>query len=256
MNLLRPLLILLIPLVHGIILWQLFLMPASVVYLILTLFILTDVMLFSFTPRDMVPTWRFGITWPPLALVVFIAGTFLFLDTSFLLTREIVIGVNALVQGIFLLHLYYYYYRPDRYQERSLQRVTESMNTLIVFCASAVLFALVFFLDVPIWYMVIPYVWVIGCCSLQTVWIHGLSAKAHYPIVIAPAILMLELVYALLWLPSIYFVNACIIAIFYSGVMSLSIASIKKELKRRDVVVTGLISLLMLVLVVVTTKWR
>src|ERR1044072_3174784 len=107
--------LILLPIVQSAFLLSLFIWPEPnyIICFIAGNIILTDILLFGIVPHHLSYSERFMISWPPLAMSTLVAGVLLFLDIEYLNPRYIVIGVNALLQIIYLTHLYYHYYRPD-----------------------------------------------------------------------------------------------------------------------------------------------
>ena len=256
MKILRPLLIALLPLIHIAVFLTLGLTEHYILWVLPVVFLITDLLLLPLTPPRASWSVRLSTTLPSILLILSSLGLYLFLEDTALFARVAVIVANALLQGIYLFNLYSYSYRSEHYQERSLSHVSSYMNMLIVFYSSCLLFASIFFIDIPIWYLIAPFVVIIMGVTTQSLWIDGIKIRAQGYLWIAMPIIMVELLYVLLWLPSFYYVNGLVIAIWYTCLMHVGISSARKELEKREIAITTIIAIFVIVLLMLTARWR
>lgn len=256
MKFLRPLVIGLLPVLHTAVFLLLPWAENYILWVIPAVFLLTDVLLLAVTPPRASWSVRLSTTIPSIFLVLSSLGIYVFLEDSQLVTRIAVIAGNALMQAVYLFNLYNYSYRPKHYQERSLSNTSDYMNMLTVFYTSCVLFASVFFIDVPIWYLIPPFLLVIMGVTTQSFWIDGISIKSQGYMWAAMPIIMTELLYVLLWLPSIYYVNALVVVVWYTALIHLSVSSARRELEQREITTTIIIALVVVLLPMLTALWR
>jgi len=256
MKALRIILIGLLPLLQAACLWSLFLWPAYAFYLLAAVFVITDAGFFLMIPRSISPSQRFSVMWSSLFAAVTLGGALLFLDIRFVWPRLGLIAANVILQIIVLVHIYYRFYRTNRYHERSLARATDYLNTMGVFCGGVTAFALVFFLDIPSW-IVLPILMLgIGLSCLQALWENNLSLRSHGYFVAAVLVALAELSYALMWLPALYSVNAALIAVCYGLMVNTMLASFRNELRRNDLITAVILAVTMIGLLIGTARWR
>lgn len=217
-------------------------------------FLVTDMLLAPYFSENRKPADIFTYSFLPLALVpLTFLGSFFIEDPRLI---NAVIAINAFTQFFYFLNLYFFFYKPERYQERSLYHASSVMQILIFFYSSETLFGFSYYLDISQLYTFPPFILLLGGLFTQILWVRQISLREHAMVLLAGIIIFAELVIALSLLPSIYFVNALIATVCFSAFIHLSVAAIRKELTRLEVASTVILGLIVLLLVVGTASWR
>ncbi|MEK7102846.1 MAG: hypothetical protein AAB870_00695 [Patescibacteria group bacterium] len=217
-------------------------------------FIMQDVMLFFIFPRQERKWDVISITFP-IVFHMLLAWAVLFYveDVHFLYAVAI---AHCLLQYIFLGNVYYFLYKFDRYQKRALPHITSYIGIVNVFYATLLVYALSFYQDIPIWYSVGPLLVFLGLTIMQNMWIHDISLRQRWYYIAVVLIVMTQLVFVTQILPSVYFVNALWLVLCYYTAVHMGIAALQKELTRKELTRNGVIIAIVVVLVLITTRWR
>lgn len=217
-------------------------------------FLVTDILLVPLFSGNKKKVSVYVYSFPPLGAVVGTYALFFFLEDSW--TKLALISVNALVQGVYFLNLYYLLFKPDRTQERSFLHVNSMMHALILFTASGVAYGLSQYLALPVWYWILPYTLIIAGCQTQVFAVHGLALKEYRNEFILATVCIVELAWALSLLPSLSLTNAILLTALASVLTSIIISSIKKELSRMEAIGAVLIVFAVVLFVSGTAAWR
>ncbi len=203
-------------------------------WLLLAAFVLTDACLTLMTPKGTGRAQIFFVSLPPVGLI---AGSFgmLFIVENALL-KNTVIGFNAILQMIYLLNMYYHFYRSHYYQERSLLHINGVFQTVVFFYLAGILFGLHYFLDIPLWYLLPPFLAASLIFFAQYALLHAMGKRQLFLLLTAWALILVESVFVLQYLPTIYYVNAFVLTAAYYAFSNLSISAVVNEISRRQIV--------------------
>ncbi len=217
-------------------------------------FVLQDIMLFFLFPRQERKWDVVSITFP-IVFHMLLAWAVLFYveDIHFLYTVAI---AQCILQYIFLGNVYYFLYKFDRYQKRALPHITSYTGIVNVFYATVLVYALSFYQDIPIWYSIGPLLLFLFLTIIQNMWIHDVSLRRRWYYVVVALTVMTQLIFATQILPSVYFVNALWLVLCYYMTVHLGIAALQKELTRKEMIRNGVIIAVVVLLVLITTRWR
>lgn len=217
-------------------------------------FLVTDIFLVPLFSGNKKKVNVYAYSFPPLGAVVGTFALFFFLEEPW--AKVALIFVNALVQGVYLLNLYYLLFKQDRTQERSFLHVNSMMHVLILFTVSGVAYGLGQYLALPVWYWILPYAIIIAGCQAQVFAVHGLALKEYRTELVTSSVCIVELAWALSILPSLSLTNAILLTTFASALTSIIVSSIKKELSRMESIGAVLVVSAVVGLVVGTAAWR
>lgn len=223
-------------------------------HLLIAVVLLTDFCLTLFIPRTIPKRQLFLTSLPALALPLFSFGILFLLEYDIL--RNAVLILNVILGPIYLLNLYYNFYRPEKYQERSLFNINGTIQTLVFFYAAALYFGFIFYLDIQSWYLIIPFLLIVVTLFLQNLFVHKIQVRPNILFIIALVIIILELIFALSWLPTLYYINACVLTVFFYALSNLGIASMNREISRSQISTYFVLCGGMLLLVLSTAFWR
>ncbi len=232
----------------------LFLYEDYYLYAAVGLIILSDIALFALFPKRQEKSLILTLTAPSILLTTSSLAIGTFLENNAL--KNMLVSCHAFLQSIYLLNAYYYFYRRELYQERSLWHTTSTMNTVTFFFSSSTFFALAYFLGIPILYMVPPCALLVFGLSTQAVYIHELSFKEQYLFPITMVITMCSIIVSIAWLPSIYYVSAALATAYFYSASNIGISVLRKELTIRDIRSYFIVLGIVILLVIGTSQWR
>lgn len=220
----------------------------------IALIVLSDIGLFALLPKRQTKSLIITLTASSVLLTASSLAMGVFLES--ILLKNILVGSHAFLQSMYLLNMYYYFYRRESYQERSLWHTTSTMNTVTFFFVSSTVFALAYFLGVPVLYSLVPYFFFVFGLSVQMMYIHELSFKEYirFPVTISATVC--SVILSLAWLPSTYYINAVLATVYFYSVSNIGISALRKELTTRDIRNYFIVSLIVVVLVIGTAQWR
>lgn len=228
--------------------------PSFYFHGVIASFVLQDIMLFFLFPRQERKWDVVSITFPIVFHVLLAWAVLLYIEDVHLLYAVAI--AQCVLQYIFLGNVYYFLYKFDRYQKRALPHITSYIGIVNVFYAALLVYALSFYQDIPIWYSVGPLLLFLLLTIIQNLWIHDLSLRERWYYVAVVLIVMAQIVFVTQMLPSVYFVNAITLVITYYAAVHLGISVLQKELTRKEIIRNGVVIAIVVVLVLLTTRWR
>lgn len=254
MTTLRILTILFLPLLQVGILIGGLTFPAAYFYSALAGFIITDALVALFFKRN---TPHSNILWyalPSLLLYLSSAGSLVVVEERYLITSILI--AQALFQWLYVINLFFYLYRKERYQETSFWHITMSLHVLSFFNFAVALYGLDYYADYSALYLGIPLCLISALVFAQQIIISGSSARKHWQFWSLQTLLIAESIIILQWFPSPYVTKAFFLTIPFFLACQLGMAFHRKELQMRSALVTTTITIIMLLLVVISTRWR
>lgn len=220
----------------------------------LSAFLATDILLVPYFTKKEKQADIFTYSFLPLLLILLTFCGIFFIESDFVI--RLMIAINGVSQFFYLLNLYYHFFRPDQYQERSLYHASSFLHILAFFYASETVFGLAYYVDISLFITLPVFMLVLAGLFVQMFLVRQISPRQNMLAIGAGVVLTCELMIALSFLPSIYYVSAGLATAFFSAFSHLLVSSIKKELTRFEVLSTVLIAFFVVVLVVATATWR
>jgi hypothetical protein len=245
--------IFLIPLLQAALLWFGIFFDMYFFYFIVGAFLMSDVLLYLFIPKKMEKIKVFVISFPPLALLLAVGATLFFLEGN--TSRLSVIVIHTVLQLLYGARMVRYIYK-EGYPEVFF---TETVSTILLasyFFFSFSFYAIIYFLEIPIWYLLGPFLLLTFLFFVLHIWMRGYAIRDHILALAAYSVLIMEALLVIRWLPSFYHVNAMLITALYFTIVSIGCGSLKKEVSRVQKILTVILVSVVVVLVMVTTQWR
>lgn len=189
---------------------------------------------------------------PPASLMIGSVGFLFFLNS--IVAQIIFISVVIIFYGIYLEAVFIYYYQPQKYTNLSLSNLSFSVNVFSIFLLSSFGFALQLIRVVPIWILVlVSVIYTVGF-MLHMLISYKIWNNNTKPVVMV-ALLAAEMVWALHFLPTAYYVNGILMAIMLYCVPALIQYHLRDALTKRALWQTISISLIALIVVLSTSQW-
>jgi hypothetical protein len=188
----------------------------------------------------------FLYSFPFLTLSVFSFGILLILESTLL--KIGVIGVETIIGFVYLLNVASALFRPEKYEERSFANISATIHSIVMLYSSVLFFGLQYYIDFPIWYLIIPFLAVSAVIFMHMLWTHGIQhVLQHRLLIICFLLLVLELIFSIQWLPVHYTVNAFIVTVFFYIFSNLIISSLRNEVTRSQVITYFIIGAIVIV---------
>lgn len=214
---------------------------------------MTDVMLYLFIPPRTDPKRAFIASFPPLALFLGASAALFFLDRQSL--QWTVVGVHAALQMLYGIRMRRFMTR-EGYPDIFFYETVSVVLLVSYFFFSFSFYALVYFLGIPIWYGMVPFMALTFLFFLTHLWMRGAFLRDHGILLGAYVALIAEAILVIRWLPSLYHVNAFFITVLYFISVSLGIDSLRREIHRGRKLFTIILSSVMVLLLMLTAQWR
>lgn len=158
---------------------------------------------------------------------------------------------------IFLESIFRFFYRPRVYTPYSLENISWVLSFLIVFWSYASFFALktFFHLSLPLLlslifflnFLVIYFIFRLAKISLE---------KKNFVYYFFPNLIVLELFYAFLFLPTTFYINGLILAILFFLMINLLKENLSAILTEKTIKKYLTIASPLLILTIILAKWR
>lgn len=188
--------------------------------------------------------------------VFFLSGAMFlgFLDNW--LIKEATIIYLAVINTFFLYTLIIYSYHKYKYRDHSLSNISRILNISSIFFWFTAIFNLQAFLKIPLWLLILGSGVIIYLLIYQFFLIHKINYSLSNLFVFVASGIMLEICFALTWLPLISPVKGALITSIYYFITSLSRhhfqATLSKAVYARYSIVVGIIWFLTLI----TARWE
>ncbi|MBI2644743.1 hypothetical protein HYW94_01015 [Candidatus Uhrbacteria bacterium] len=246
-------LIILIPIAQAALLKSALFFDGYFFYFIVGTFFLTDILLYLFIPKKTDGKKVFIISFPPLALLLAASAMLFFLEGE--RAQWLVIGIHTALQLLYGMRMYRFMFQ-EGYPEIFFTQTVSLVLLVSYFFFSFSFYALIYFLEIPIWYLIVPFLFLTFLFFLIHAWMHDARAREYGKELVACIILIAEALLVIRWLPSLYHVNAFLITVLYFAVVSFGCGSLKKDISRAQKILTVILSVIVVVLVGITAQWR
>lgn len=195
--------------------------------------------------------WNFSI----LPIIFLIAVIFYSTMLQNALTIQVIFALVLIFLYFYLRFSYYYLIRPVSYKVASIENISSYVNLISVFLFSASIYGLEAFLNFPVWPLMLVLAIFSGLAIYQIFWTSKIELKASLIYVIICPLVIIELAWALSFLPLNYNVSGLILAICYYvliGLTKLKLLDMLDMPKVKLYLYFGLISILVVLL---TSRW-
>jgi len=195
--------------------------------------------------------WNFLIT--PFLLLLSGLSFIIFIESFWL--KHILIATLAILLGVFLEATFLYFRLRPKYQAHSLENISNYLNLLIVFLVFSSFFSSIVFLEAAFWQLILPAAIICFLLSYQITEISDIAFYRSWPYIVIITLILVELFWAVNFLPTSIYVNSLILTLAYYLMMGLSrnwlLGIIDKRVTRRYLI----ISLSCFILILITAKW-
>ncbi|OGY44903.1 MAG: hypothetical protein A2729_03935 [Candidatus Buchananbacteria bacterium RIFCSPHIGHO2_01_FULL_39_14] len=195
--------------------------------------------------------WRYLIT----PILFFLSGTtfFVFLDGIYF--RQGVAIALVIALAVYLEVIFLWFCERLKYQAHSLENISVHLNLVTIFLTASSLVGLVIFIGLPLWLMIIIFVFFVTLLNYELIWSSGVAPKLGWLYSLVITLAMTEIFWAVNFLPTSVYVDGLIISLSYYLITGLArnwlIGVKEKKVIKRYLFV----SLICLLIVFLTAKW-
>ena len=195
--------------------------------------------------------WHFLFT--PLLLFISCGLFFLFLENfQAMVVLGGVLGVLELIYGE---HLFYYFHQPSEYRVYTIERVSLILSVVTTFLLSSALFGLLILVHVPLWMLAPAFFLFATFMVYSTLWVSKVDSDRSSSYSLVGGLLLTQIFIALSFLPVAHTTNAALLAVFLYFFLGMSRADFMKRLTRRVFLRYLFFTVIVLTIILVTTKW-
>lgn len=195
--------------------------------------------------------WNFFLT--PLLLVLAGAAFFAFLEMP--IAMVVLLGVVSTLQLAYAEHLFYYFHRPSEYRVYTIERISFILSMVVVFLLSSALFGLLILVNVPLWALAPAFFLVAVFLVYTLLWVSKVDPVRASPYAVAGGLLLTQIFIALSFLPVGHMTSGAFLTACFYFFLGVSRADFMGRLTRPVFLRYLFFTLLMLVLILSTTKW-
>ncbi len=190
--------------------------------------------------------WYFVGT--PVVFLLSSIGFLLLLEDS--VSRWALAGLAASLLFVFGELVFVYLHLPASYQPYSIEHLSLPMNILSVFFLSATFFGTNLFLQLPLPLLSIAFALVVMFLVFGTLWVSKVSFTQAMPYALAGTLLATQLFAVLTYLPTGYYTNAALLALYFylflGCTRAQSLARLSKDVVKRYVIFGALLGAVIL----------
>ncbi len=254
MNIVRGALPFLLPLIETLFLKVGLVFPGQYLVIVLGGVVVSDAFLTILFKKN-IP--RMKIIWyalPSLLLYCSSAASLFIVEESYL--RNTIVITNAVFQCLYLLNLYFLLYKRERYQERSFWHITATLNVVSFLNSSIVIYGLIHFVEYKLMLLIIPLVLLTALFHMQQLVSQGFDIRQHWRFICIQTLIIIECAFAIHWLPNHFIPKSFFLTIPFFMANQIGYSALRKEQSRRSVLSIIAIAASMLLLVLLTSRWR
>ncbi|MFA6272572.1 MAG: hypothetical protein WC693_05735 [Patescibacteria group bacterium] len=221
------------------------------IILILEAIVVISIIGLAWKKIELKEIWQFLI--PPVFLIAS-AYIFIFFVEGVISTQLFIFFV-VFLYGVFIENTFLYLYQPVKYQPYALENISAYVNLVSVFFMGASFHSNMVFFGTSgamsaLFVLIFTYVLVI-----QMIWINKIVLKGNYTVAGMLALLVAEIFWATVFLPSSYLVNGIIIALSYYFLVGIFRYWLLKSLDRKVFKRYIIISVSVFIVVALSARW-
>lgn len=227
--------------------------PGWFVYIILILqsVVVMTIIGLAWKKIELKEIWQFLI--PPVFLVA-TSYIFIFFIEGVLYTQLFIFFV-VFLYGNFIENTFLYLYQPVKYQPYALENISAYVNLASMFFMGASFHSSIIFLNTSgamssLFIFIFTMVMVI-----QMIWINKIVLRGNYLIVVIIALLVTEIFWSTVFLPSSYLVNGLIMALSYYFLVGILRYWLLNSLDRKVFKRYIIISLSIFIVIALSARW-
>ncbi|MFA4941708.1 MAG: hypothetical protein WC582_03930 [Patescibacteria group bacterium] len=192
------------------------------------------------------------------AILPFCFFTSIFVYSS-LIVNKFLIQILFLATVIFiyfyLRNIYYFFINFAAGKSGLFKNLSSLANFSVMFFSGAAIYGLQAFLNLPVWLLMIFLVFISFLAVYQKFWINKIERETAWIYVLASLVILLEIGWAISFLPLSYNVLGLALAICYYVLMGLTVPSINNSLTGKTVKIYLIFGITSILLIFLTARW-
>lgn len=180
-------------------------------------------------------------------------GVFMFIPSQ--LWRMILVLGIIIVHAVYMENVFTLHYQSSKYTSLSLPRLTVMMNTISVFLIATGLLAVDLVAPMQDWLIVLLLAIVFTILLFQMLYQFSVYEKKKVGSVLLIALFLAQIVWAVQFLPTAFFVNGAYIAICWYAFSSIYLQYERHALTTPVLLQYSIISSMMIALISATAQW-
>lgn len=242
----------LIPLTHVAFLSAALFFDAYFFHFTILALIISDVLLYLYLPHGTHIKTLLRIAGLPFIYFLTTAAALFFSNSTAL-------SVFLLI-ALFVLQIIYFIIQKNTDVEQVKNKVVSQISVFICFASffslSIFFYSLIYFLDLQVWYLILPFLCIVYV--LQESLFASLEMDQYLRILaqLVSAVVIMEVLYAISWLPLEYLSLAGIVSLLYMLYVDIFLCSLHNEISRKRIFFSSVVAIFMLVLLFTLVRWR
>lgn len=217
-------------------------------------FVLSDSLIALFFNKTIKRSRILWYSLPSLLLYTSAAASLVVAEERYLIIA--IIAAHIVFQWLYLINLYYFLHKSERYQEHSFWHISTSLHVISFFLTAIAAYGLVSYADYSIFVVVVPVCMISAATFAQQLVIANMDAIKQWRFWSLQTLIIAECMLVIHWLPSMYLPKAFLLTIPFFLSCQLGLPIIRKDQTDKSHMITILVAASMLLLVVLTTRWR
>jgi len=225
-------------------------------YIVLILIVLSILLLITLKLliKDKFFSWDFWGFVAMSFLFFYVAVCFLFIISSDVFRHSLII-VFIFILGIYLESIFSFYYQSWQYQPNTFENFSSFLTLLIFFLAVTNLYAFNVFLNFPIWVLSLILVVICSLLIFLAYWTNKIKSKLKFIYLIIFNVIIIEFFWAIAFLPASFYINSAIITIVFFLLWELFKAKLNEKWQNKIIWRLGIISGILLLIIIISSRW-
>lgn len=246
-------LVLLTPLIALLLCEVLFFMPKMFYVILVFYFLIIFFAVNQFTKSSKIDKrWYNFIIFPLCFSISLIIYSIISVNKFFV---QILFFTNAFFIYYYLRNIYYYLIRPDFYKDNTLENISSYGNFLLIFFIASSIYGLQSFLNLSVCISIIIILPFFALVIHQVIWINKIDFKIGFIYILIGCLILIEIAWALSFLPVNYKANGLVMAICYYILIGIIRFYLKGSLNKRIVKLYLFFGFSSIFITLLTARW-
>lgn len=163
--------------------------------------------------------------------------------------------LNTLFIYYYLKNIYYYLLYPGFYKSQSLENMSAYGNFLVIFFSFSAIYSLQSFLNIPIWLLMIAALLISALVIYHVLWINKINFKDSLIFILICALLLIEMAWAITFLPLNYNAVGLVIAVCYYMLIGLIRFYLRGQISKKIIKLYLSLGFVSIFIILLTSRW-
>jgi len=169
--------------------------------------------------------------------------------------RAALAAVASLLTFVFAELTFAYMHAPAKYQAYSIEHLSLALNVLAMYFLSALFFGTRMLLQLPLWGLCAFFALGVLFMVYGTLWVSKMAPRPAIAYALAGTVLATELFAVITYLPTGFYTNAALLALFLYLFLGLTRAHVASRLTRPIVNRYAIVGSAMFLMIIGTSRW-